>query len=253
MLAVERRQAILDALYREKRLYVAAMSQRFDVTEETIRKDLEKLEKQGFLSRVYGGAVINRHQQEEVPYMDRETINRDLKRIIASQAVALIEPGDRLMIDSTTTCHELLEMTNAISDLTLITNSARLAYQSAGLSHSIVTLGGELRKRSMSYCGSFTEDNARHFNADIFFFSCRGLDIDRGVTEATLPESCVKQAMMRQSERTVLLVDHTKFDSVTFVNLCPLERLDTVITDRAPSEKWMSVFQDNGVQLLYPT
>lgn len=250
MLAVDRRRSILNSLYREKRLHVVDLSKRFDVTEETIRRDLEKLEKQGFLNRTYGGAIINRHNSEELPYTDRTSINRDLKQAIAARAVELISESDKLMIDCTSTSYELLGHTDHFHDLTLISNSARLAADCVNSSHAVVTLGGELRKKSMSYCGSFTEENARHFNADLFFFSCRGLDLARGITEATLAEARVKQVMMGQAARVVLLVDHTKFDSQTFINLCPFERVDVVITDKQPSDAWCEAFAGHGVELI---
>lgn len=250
MLAVDRRRSILNSLYREKRLFVADLAARFSVTEETIRRDLEKLEKEGFLNRTYGGAIINRHNSEELPYTDRTSINRDLKQTIAARAAALISEGDKLMIDSTSTSYELLGYVDHFHDLTLISNSARLAADCANSPHHVVTLGGELRKKSMSYCGSFTENNARHFNADLFFFSCRGLALDSGITEATLAEAQVKQTMMGQSARVILLVDHTKFDSTTFVRLCDFDRLDSVVTDKPLTDAWRERFESHGVAVM---
>lgn len=251
MLALERREAILNSLYREKRLYVAELSARFDVTEETIRRDLEKLEKKGYLTRTYGGALSKRHHSEELPYEDRRTINRDLKQAAAARASAFISEGDTIMIDSTSTSYELLSHTDRFHDLTIITNSARISGESANSPHRIITLGGELRKRSLSFCGSLTEDYARHFNADVFFFSCRGLDIKRGITEATLSEARVKQAMMRQCDRAVLLLDHTKFDKTTLVNLCAFDRVDTIVTDKEPSAQWQETLERCQVELLW--
>lgn len=250
MLAVERRRSILNSLYREKRLYVVELAKRFEVTEETIRRDLEKLEKQEYLHRTYGGAVINRHNSEEVPYTDRRAINLDLKRMVAARAAQLISESDKLMLDSTSTCYELLGYIDHFHDLTLISNSARLAADCSNSPHAVVTLGGELRKRSMSYCGSFTEENARHFNANLFFFSCRGLDCQRGITEANLAEARVKQEMMAQAERVILLVDHTKFDSTTFINLCGFEQLDVVITDKPLPRQWRETFNSHGVTIV---
>lgn len=250
MLAVDRRRSILNSLYREKRLYVANLAKHFGITEETIRRDLEKLEKEGFLNRTYGGAIINRHNSEELPYTDRTTINQDLKQTIASHAAGLVSEGDKIMIDATSTSYELLRYMDHFHDLTLISNSARLAADCANSPHHVVTLGGELRKRSMSYCGSFTEENARHFNADLFFFSCRWLDLERGVTETTLAEARVKQTMMAQAFRVVLLVDHTKFDRTTFVKLCDFDRLDMIITDKPLTDEWRHTFDSHAVKVI---
>ncbi|MES1923939.1 DeoR/GlpR family DNA-binding transcription regulator [Salinisphaera sp. T31B1] len=250
MLALERQQQILDSLYREKRLYVSALSKRFNVTPETVRRDLEKLEQRGFLQRTYGGAVIDRKNSQELPYKERQTINQSLKQTIASLAVQCIGDGDHIMLDATSTAYELLAATHHFNNLTITTNSARIAAECADSPHNIVTLGGELRKRSMSYTGSLTEEYARHFNGDICFFSCRGIHPSRGITEATLSEARVKRAMLEQCDRRILLVDHTKFDKTTFVNLCDFNQLDVIVTDKPLSAEWEDKLAGLGIRLI---
>lgn len=250
MLALERQQQILDSLYRDKRLYVGELSARFSVTKETVRRDLEKLEKRGFLKRTYGGAVIDRKNSEELPYTERQTINQQLKQTIASLAVQCLCDGDHVMLDATSTAYELLAATQHFKNLTITTNSARIAAECADSPHTVITLGGELRKRSMSYVGSLTEEYARHFNGDVCFFSCRGIHSARGITEATLSEARVKRTMIEQCERRVLLVDHTKFDKATFVHLCGFNQVDVIITDKKPTPEWEEKIIGCGIQLI---
>ena len=109
MLGIERRQKIMEELVQNRKVYVGDLSKIFKVTEETIRRDLEKLEKQDLLSRSYGGAVLKEHTSEDLSFIKRTSINNSDKELIAQKAEALINDGDTLMVDASTTCLALLQ------------------------------------------------------------------------------------------------------------------------------------------------
>ncbi|MBQ1809227.1 MAG: DeoR/GlpR transcriptional regulator, partial [Selenomonas sp.] len=213
MLAIERRQLIMDKIKREKKVYVAELSQLFSVTEETVRRDLEKLEGEDLLRRSYGGAVINESKaSEDLSFLKRSTINSESKKYIAQQAYPLISDGDTIMVDSSTTCLALLHQLQDHRNITIITNSIRLAYDFSASPFRIISTGGTLRPNSMALTGSATCKALQRYYADIALISCKGLNRQLGVMESNEEESVVKQVMLAQAKKALLLSDSSKFD-----------------------------------------
>ena len=95
-------------------------------------------------------------------------------------------------------------------------------------------------------------ESIEQYNADKVFFSCKGLDIQKGVTEGNDETGCIKQSMIKSAKKVYLTVDSSKFDTVGFYNICPLSGLDVVVTDKKPDERWMQAFEENGIQCIYP-
>ena len=104
----------------------------------------------------------------------------------------------------------------------------------------------------MSFLGVKAADSIEQYNADKVFFSCKGLDIQKGVTEGNDETGCIKQSMIKSAKKVYLTVDSSKFDTVGFYNICPLSGLDVVVTDKKPDERWMQAFEKNGIQCIYP-
>lgn len=251
MLAAERRKKIIDLVHQDKRVLVSDLSRMFEVTEETIRRDLEKLEKDGIVSRTYGGAMLNRHTNEDLPFLTRGALNTDIKRAIAIQALDLINDGDTLMVDPSSTSFEFLKLLGNKSNLTIITNSINILHEFASSSHSIISTGGSLRHRSLSLVGPVAHETIQRYNVDTAVISCKALDMDRGVTDSNEPECELKKYMLRQAHKVVLLADHTKFDQTAFARLAELSRIDVLITDRKPSEAWLKLLSGKNVEVLY--
>lgn len=251
MLAAERRKRIIDLVHQDKRVLVSDLSRMFEVTEETIRRDLEKLEKDGILSRTYGGAMLNRHTNEDLPFVTRGAINTDIKRNIALKALELINDGDTLMVDPSSTSFEFLKLLGNKNNLTVITNSINILHEFASSGLNIISSGGSLRHRSLSLVGPVAHDTIQRYNVDIAVISCKGLDMERGITDSNEPECELKKYMLRQAEKVVLLADHTKFDKTAFTQLVQLNRIDVLITDRKPSDAWLKLLDEQNVEVLY--
>lgn len=251
MLPLERKQQIIDIILKENTIYVSDLSKKFDVTEETIRRDLEKLENEGILTRTYGGAVINKHTKEDLPFSTRNTLNKDIKYRIALLASNLINNGDTLMLDPSSTVLELTALIKEKEDMTIITNSLEIVYKYSNLTMHIISTGGSLKKNSLSLVGTTAYEAIKKYNVDTLFMSCKGLSLTRGITDSNEPEADLKRQMMKQANKIVLLADHTKFDRIAFAQIAEIQQIDLVITDQQPSEEWVSFFKQCQVELLF--
>lgn len=251
MLAAERRNKIIDLLHQDKKVLVSVLSRMFDVTEETIRRDLEKFEKKGIVTRTYGGAMLNRHINEDLPFTTRNELNTDIKRTIALKALDLINDGDTLMLDPSSTSFELLKLLSNRKNLTIITNSANILHYFANSALNIISTGGSLRPRSLSLVGPVAQNTLQRYNVDKAVISCKGIDLNKGITESNEPECELKKYMLRQCDKVIMLADHTKFDNTAFTVLSELESIDYLVTDREPSELWLRAMADLSIEIIY--
>lgn len=250
MLGIERRRKIMDRLQRDRKVHVMELSEEFGVTPETVRRDLERLERDGLLRRSYGGAVPALPLNEDLPFVNRTMANHAEKRIIAAKAAGLVNNGYSVMADSSTTVLALIDILQG-KDLTVITNSVKLLNDYAASGFTLIGSGGSLRAHSFAFVGASACRTLESYNVDLALMSCKGLDREKGVTESNEPEALVKQVMARQAKTRVLLADHTKFDQVVFVRTLNYADLDYIITDREPKRAWVDFFKEKGVQLIY--
>lgn len=251
MLAIERRQKILDTVSLKGSAQVTDLSKVFGVTEETIRRDLQVLEGSGFLNRTHGGAIAKETDVEDLPYRTRQITNIEAKRKIAAKAAMLVEDNNAVMIDSSSTAFEVLSQLKDHHDLTLITNSVRITAEPGATNHTIVSVGGELRKQSMTFVGSLAARAIADFNADIALISCKALSMTRGVMDASLPDAEIKRAFIAAASKVCLLVDGDKFDGSALTTVCDIDMIGVVVTDRAPPEAWLRHFEAHDIPVIY--
>lgn len=250
MLAIERRQKIMEEITREGKVYVSALSQLFHVTEETIRRDLEKLEGQDLLRRSYGGAILNDHTGEDLSFQRRSSINSESKEAIAKKAMELVKDGDTIMMDSSTTCLALLHQLSSRKDLTIITNSIRLVYDFVTSPFHLISTGGNLRPNSYALTGPVAIATLQKYFVDIAVFSCKGVTLERDVMESNEEESVVKQWMIKQARKSILLADHSKFNRTAFIKTCDFEDITALVTDEMPNEEWQERLAGCQVNLI---
>lgn len=251
MLGLERRQKIMEKIRLDRKVYVSELAKSFKVTEETIRRDLEKLESQDLLRRSYGGAVIAESTSDELSYTRRSTINSESKLAIAEKAANLIHDGDTIMMDSSTTCQALLQRLKGQRDITVITNSIRLMSDFTNSGFKMICTGGTMRESSCALTGSIACQTLSKYYVDFAFISCKSIDLKKGIMESNESESRVKSVMMQQARKTILLVDHSKFDKTAFVKCDDFEHIDTVVTDDAPSKEWQEYFSEHHISLIF--
>ena len=250
MLAVERKTKILDLLMRDRKVVVAELSEQFGVTEETVRRDLTKLEQDGLLSRTHGGAIARKGESEDLPYGTRHLINTEAKRAIAVKAAGLVGNNEAVMLDSSSTAYEVLSCLESHKELTLITNAVRILAVPTSTRHTIMSVGGELRRRSMSFIGPLATQAIGQFNADVALVSCKALSLAGGIMESNVPDAEVKHAFIRSARRVCLLVDGDKFDRTALITICGFDKIHAVVTDRPPPEAWRERLEREGVTLI---
>lgn len=251
MLGIERRQKIIDKLQHERKVYVADLSNALQVTQETVRRDLEKLENDGLLRRSYGGAVLANPTNEDLSFANRTAVNYDLKQNIAQKAAALVANGSTVMADSSSTVLSLVDALQGKKEITIVTNSIKLMSDYASAGFSMVASGGDLRPNSLCLVGTEACRALTRYNVDLAIVSCKGLDRNHGITESNEPESTIKQYMARQAKTRMLLADHTKFDQVVFAKSLDWSEVDYLITDSEPKRQWIDFCRRNNVQLVY--
>lgn len=252
MLAAERRQIISERLQAAGRVMVSELGGEFGVSEETIRRDLEWLENAGVAKRTYGGAVPSGGGKAPPPYAIRKNTNAEGKLVIAQLAAALVQEGDAIMVDESSTAYYTVQALRTVRDLTVITNSLEIL-RLAGEKHDwhVISTGGDLVWDVMAQVGRHALETISSYHVKWAFLSCRGVNTQLGIADSSDEIVQVKQAMIRSADQTVLLADHRKFDRPGFTVLGPLELADRVVTDREPPEEWKTRFEERGVVLSF--
>ena len=251
MLAIERRREIIAKLTLDGKVIVSELAREFGVTEETIRRDLEKLDQDGLASKTHGGAVAVHNSALDLPYSVREGVNVVQKQMIAEKLADLIEDGERIMVDSSSTSLYLIKKLKDKKNLTVITNSVRILLELADMQNwTVLSTGGVLKKGALSLTGSSAEKMIGAYHVDTAICSCKGLDMTLGVTDSNENDSIIKQAMLSSAEHRILALDSEKFDKKSFVKVCDLVDIDIIATDGEPSDKWINFCSENGIDLV---
>ena len=230
---------------------ISELSSNWNVTEETVRRDLDKLEETGFVTRIHGGAIWNGQQgRENVHFYERQRKNLDAKRRIANNAAELLSQNSPLFTDSSTTVVEALKAIKDEAKLTVVTNSSELFSEVKSGSFSIICTGGIFNEKSMSFQGETAKNVFRGYNAKLAVISCKGLKPD-GIYDSYESEAEIKRVMLENAEKVALLADHTKFDNTAFLKLTDLDHIDYLVTDEQPSPEWIKCCEEHGIQLIY--
>ena len=252
MLAIERRREILARLAVEGKVIVSELARDFEVTEETIRRDLERLDKEGLVSKTYGGAVSKHNTALDLPYNIREGVNVFQKQKISDEVAALVNDGERIMLDSSSTALYIVKKLKNKKNLTIITNSVKILIELADKPDwTVLSTGGLLKNGALSLTGSSAEKMISTYHVDTAICSCKGVDTAMGVTDSNEKDSLIKQAMFASAERRILALDSEKFDKKSFVRVCGFRDIDILVTDSTPPEKWISFCEDKKIELVY--
>lgn len=244
MLEYERLDLILSYMRKYQTATVANLAKRLYASEATIRRDLNVLEKRGIIKRLHGGAVLIDEVQREVPLYVREQQNLEGKRTIASKAAHYLLDGQVIFLDASSTAMFLIPYMEIRQNLTIITNGLKTAQELSGLSHRIYCTGGLMLHNSSAYVGPYAEDFVRRFNADIFFFSSRGISKDGRITDSSSEETHIRQVMLQYSRKHIFLCDSSKLGNNYSCNLCYVRDVDEWICD----EEHALTLAETGIQ-----
>ncbi|HEX6496548.1 MAG TPA: transcriptional repressor AgaR [Acidobacteriaceae bacterium] len=250
MLIGERRQHILRLIQQHGRVLVNEVSEELNISQITIRKDLDFLQSKGLVQRSHGGAlriqsnaIVDPSLQEKLKHHSNE------KKRIAAAAAELIQEGQCIILDSGTTTTALAVELRKFERLTVITNAVNIAAELANTNFEIILIGGTLRKNSFSLVGPLAEDNLAEMHADILFLGVDGFDLEIGITTPNFLESRVNRAMVNAAQRVVVVCDSSKFNRRSLSRIVPPSAIHHLITDRGLAHETAERLRSANIEL----
>ncbi len=252
MLAIERKNELISRLNQEGKIIVSDLAKEFNVTEETIRRDIEKLVNEGLATKTYGGAVSNtQNQSVDLPYNIRKKVNVELKQSIASKVAEMIHDGDRIMLDASSTAIYVVRRIKSKKNITVITNSVEILLELGDKTGwTILSTGGLLKEGAYSMFGSSAFKMISDHHVDYAICSAKGIDMKMGITDSNEKDSEMKRAIYAAADKKILVLDSKKFNKMSFVKVQDISEIDSIVTDKDPGEEWKKVFADNNVELI---
>jgi len=250
LLPAERHRTIQDVLEERHVVRVSTLSDLLGVSEVTVRRDLEALERRGFLERIHGGAVATRRMRSEPRYLDAMTTYPDEKRLIGRAAAQLVEPGDTLFLNGGTTTLEVFRHL-ATPDVKVVTNHVGIALESADREIELVLVGGHYRAPSNSLVGPFATENLRRVNATRAFIGAEGISRRSGMTTPSAVEAEIARMMIDGTSGEVILVaDHSKMGTVADFVIVGLDRVDRLVTDGGIDREYRQGLEEAGLDVM---
>jgi DeoR/GlpR family transcriptional regulator of sugar metabolism len=251
MLPNQRRDKILELLKEDGSAKVIDLARIFKVTEVTVRQDLEKLEKDGLVTREHGGAFIKDIHDQVRSFSLAHTENMDKKELIASKCVEFIESGDSIILDSGSTTTEIAKRLKGFKNLTVITNALNIAMMlgtEPGI--ELIVTGGEFKPPTLSLTGQKAADFFKGINVQKLFLATAGLSLKAGLTYPSISDIVVKKAMIEAAETTYLVADSTKIGKTSFASLGALSLISYIITDSGLGQKDREMLKENDIELV---
>ncbi|MEN7460140.1 DeoR/GlpR family DNA-binding transcription regulator [Pantoea dispersa] len=249
MLSSQRKQQILKILAAENQVMSGELSQRFGISEDSIRRDLRELAAEGLLQRVHGGALPV--SAALASFEKRKNVQMSSKQCVAQKAVKLIQPGQVVIIDGGTTTAELVQLLPADLAFTAITHSPGIAVALVDFPRvEVITLGGLLYRHSVVAVGSAIHEAAARINADLFFMGVTGVHKTAGLTTGNYEEAGIKRALAGRAAETVVMVSKEKLNSASAFAIGDLDLASTLIVDGEPDKELRMVLKQKHVSLL---
>jgi len=251
MLPQQRREKILDLIREDGHAKVQQLSKIFKVTEVTIRQDLEKLEKEGFVEREHGGAYL-----KNIGYNVKNIVLQNQKNLlekaaIARKAVELISDGDTIILDSGSTTTEMAKLINGFHNLTVITNALNIALiLGVDPEINLVLTGGEFKAPTLSLTGQKAADFFNGLHVDILFLATAGITLKTGLTYPSISDIVVKRAMIESANTVYLVADSSKIGKNSFASLGALSLIDFLITDSKINEDNIKMLNENDIKMI---
>jgi DeoR family transcriptional regulator, aga operon transcriptional repressor len=250
-----RRDRVLALLRERDFVRVADLAERFEVSEVTVRGDLDALSERGHLRRVRGGAVPRSGAPAERPFEEAEVTAAEQKRAIARVAAQMVEPGDSIILDvgtTTTAIAQALAARDDLTDVTVFTSSLTIALvlEEATQRLTVVVTGGTLRPKQHSLIEPLAGLVLRSIHAGTAFVGCNGVDPVAGITNVNLPETEIKRLMLHASQQRVACADASKLGRVSLAHVCDLDDIDLLITDTGADPQLVQSLRETGLEVV---
>jgi DeoR/GlpR family transcriptional regulator of sugar metabolism len=251
LIPAERRRRIAEILGERRAIRVSTLSDDLGVSEMTIRRDLERLESEGVLSRTHGGAILKQHMVEEPLYVNNVLSHTDEKRRISQAAAAMIQPGDTVFLSCGTTAAQILRHLDPTLEARVVTHNVGAIAEAQGLRVELIILGGLYRPQANAFEGSLAVEVLSRLHATKMFLSPDGMSLDEGLTTPSVGIAGVERAMIRQTRgELVALADSSKIGVIGDVVICTLDQVDTAIIDDKVADNVRDEMRRLGVRVV---
>lgn len=249
MLPLERHKIILDLLSKNKIVKVSELVDFFKVSTETIRRDLEELESNNKLERVYGGAVPIITSSEEPEYDIRAFSNPNHKECIGKLAAEFINDRDTIILDIGTTCLEIAKNIKN-KNITVLTTSLPITNELANSNVRLYCLGGLVRPNELSMSGGITEYVLNQFHVDKAFIGAGGISLNDGISDYNIEEAQIRRQCIKRAQKVYLVSDYSKFGINSFAHVAPLDAIDALITDWDSNEDILNKIKKLNIEVI---
>lgn len=256
MYGIQRQSLILEMIEAEGEVEVTALSEKFGTSKETIRRDLREMEKSGLLTRTHGGAVsanVVVSEGYEYPLLVRGLQKYDEKQMICRSTVPLLEDGDTIFLDNSSTTMSLMKYIPTHLKITIVTNSIQIILEAGKLKNPntvVMSLGGIFYEKNYSLTGVLAMNSANNFFPDKAIMSCRGINKHSGMTDASIYEIEVKRKMLENAKQFILMADYSKFGLTGAIHLGGLDEIDILVTDSKVDREMISILDDFNVKII---
>ena len=249
MLTSQRKQLILEKLGTEGQVQSKVLSMFFDVSEDTIRRDLRELAAEGRLQRVHGGALPS--SSAIAPFAERQSVKMDAKKRVARKGVQLISSGQVVIVDGGTTTSELITLFPPDLRITVVTHSPSIAL---GLvdhpSIEVILIGGRLYKHSIVAVGAAAIEGIENIHADLFFMGVTGIHPEAGLTTGDFEEACIKRAFSGRAAETVVLASPEKINTASSFVIGDVSSVNTIVVEDNTDKEWIRAVSEKGVSVV---
>ena len=250
MLAVDRRHLILERVAEQQTIHIADLARELGVSEMTIRRDIGRLERDGFLRQTYGGATAHVTRSMELGFNARALHQTSAKRLIGMRAAQLVEDLTTLFVGIGTTAEQFALFLPALESRTVVTDSIPLASFLGTRPGRVVALGGVVRRDELSCIGPVAAATIGRYHAEAAVLGAAGLSAGGGITELYDDEADIHRLMIDRSDRLIVLADGSKLGVVTVAAVAPTRAIDVLVTDESAPTAELELFREQGVEVV---
>jgi DeoR/GlpR family transcriptional regulator of sugar metabolism len=246
----ERRETIVELLKKETKISVEELSDRLKVSQVTIRKDLDSLEKRGLLERSHGRAIFSQQSRFNIAFLEKLQLQAREKDLIARAAASYVHEGDSIILDSGTTTLSLAKaLVGRFKSLFVITNSVPAALELTKAGYDLLLVGGQVRKHSLSLIGPWAVKNLESYHVDRAFMGTSGVTLAHGFSTPDSLDAQMKQTMIRIADKAYVLTDSSKFGHNCMVSFAKCSEIHLTLTDARLSQQFLKEFKQRGVDI----
>lgn len=246
----KRLDSIKEYIYQQKTVTLDQLCEEFNVSKNTIRRDIDELVATEKIKKIYGGVTVEGYKPM-VSFDERNISNFQIKQSIAKKAAELVNDNEIIFIDSGTTTMHMIEYIKEKKNLTILTNSIEVILRSVPYPNiNVISLSGSLNRKTLSFTGSSSSEVLSQFNISKAFLAATGISTIGGASNSSPAETEIKRTALMKSQINYLLVDHTKFGIISLMTFSNFDNINSVITDEAPEADLREALVDNNCNIL---